>query len=298
MRTIILFLFHLFLSAYIHAQTPADIKKLDSALTVLNKTNRFNGTVLYAEKGRIIYKKAFGVIDYRTNQPLTTASAFNLASVTKQFICMCIMILKERGQLQFDDNCKKYIPELPYNNITIRNLMTHTSGIPEYFDVFQRYKTPLDTLTNEKLITLFATYKPALDFATGTKWNYCNTNYALLVSIIERITKVPFAVFFKKNITVPLALKDTYVYDVLMSSIPFNHVYGFEETGEKRKLNDLTPFDGVVGDGNIYSSVEDLYKWEQSLTTERLVKKETLAQAFEPVKLKDGTTYPYGFGWG
>ena len=298
MRKIIASLFILFSSTFLIAQQNAEIKRLDAALTVLNKTNRFNGTVLYAEKGKVIYKKAFGVTDYRTNQPLTTTSSFNLASVTKQFMCMCIMILKERGKLQFDDDCKKYISELPYDNITIRNLMTHTSGIPEYFDIFQRYKMPLDTLTNEKLITLYSTYKPALDFATGTKWNYCNTNYALLVSIIERISKEPIDAFVKKNITIPLGLKDTYVYHVLMPAIPSNHVYGFEDTGEKRKLNDLTPFDGVVGDGNIYSSVEDLYKWEQSLYTEKLVKAATFAQALEPVKLKDGTTYPYGFGWG
>ena len=297
MRTIILFLLNVFLLACTQAQTPADIKKLDAVLTALNKTNSFNGIVLYAEKGKVVYKKAFGVTDYRTNQPLQTTSAFNLASITKQFICMCIMMLQERGQLLLDDDCKKYIPELPYESITIRNLMTHTSGIPEYFDIFQHYKTPLDTLTNEKLITLFATYTPPLDFATGTKWNYCNTNYALLVSIIERISKERIAVFIKKNITAPLGLKDTYVYDVLMPSIPTNHVYGFEETGEKRKLNDLTPFDGVVGDGNIYSSVEDLYKWEQSLATEKLVKKTTFAEAIQPVKLKDGSTYPYGFGW-
>lgn len=297
MPTIRFFLFFVISALGVQAQKQAEIKKLDSILSVLYKTNRFNGTVLYGEKGKVLYKKAFGVTDYRTNQPLATTSAFNLASVTKQFIGMCILILKERGRLQLDDDCKKYISELPYDNISIRNLMTHTSGITEYFDVFQRYKTPLDTLTNEKLISLFATYKPALDFATGTKWEYSNTNYALLVSIIERISKEPIAVFLQKNITTPLGLKNTYAYDVLMPAIPSNHVYGFKETGEKRKLNDLTPFDGVVGDGNIYSSVEDLYKWEQSLTTEKLVKRETLAQAFKPVKLKDGTTYPYGFGW-
>jgi N-acyl-D-amino-acid deacylase len=296
MQKQLLFLLALAMAATLQAQRP-DIKKLDSTLTLLNKTNRFNGTVLYAEKGKVLYKKAFGVTDFKTNHPLTTSSAFNLASVTKQFITMCIMILNERGKLQFDDDCKKYIPELPYDNISIRNLMTHTSGIAEYFDVFQRYKTPLDTLTNEKLISLYATYKPALDFATGTKWNYCNTNYALLVTIIERISKEPIDVFVKKNITTPLGLKDTYVYHVLMPAIPANHVIGFEETGERRKLNDLTVFDGVVGDGNMYSSVEDLYKWEQSLTTEKLIKKATFAQALQPVKLKDGTTYPYGFGW-
>ena len=296
MQKQLLFLLMIVLSASLQAQQQ-NIKALDSTLTELNKTNRFNGTVLYAEKGKVLYKKAFGVADYRTNKPLNTTSAFNLASVTKQFMTMCIMILKERGQLQFDDDCKKYIPELPYDSITIRNLMTHTSGIPEYFDVFQLYKTPLDTLTNEKLIALYAAHKPALDFATGTKWSYCNTNYALLVSIIERISKEPIDVFVKKNITAPLGLKDTYVYQVLMPTVPTNHVYGFEETGEKKKLNDLTVFDGVVGDGNIYSSVEDLYKWEQSLATEKLIKKATFAQALQPVKLKDGTTYPYGFGW-
>jgi N-acyl-D-amino-acid deacylase len=193
-------------STVLSAQTIADIKQLDAALTRLHETNRFNGTVLYAENGKVVYKKAFGVTDCRTNQPLTTSSSFNLASVTKQFICMSIMLLKEKGLLQFDDNCRKYIPELPYDSITIRNLMTHTSGIPEYFDLFQQYKTPLDTLTNEKLITLYSAYKPALDFATGTKWNYCNTNYVLLVSIIERISKEPIDVFIRKNITHPLCI--------------------------------------------------------------------------------------------
>ncbi len=281
-----------------NAQQASTIQQLDSVLNGLYQSHRFNGTVLYAEKGKVLYKKAFGVTDIRTNQPLTTTSSFNLASVTKQFICMGIMILKEKGQLNYDDDCKKYIPELPYNGISIRNLMTHTSGIPEYFDLFQLYKKPLDTLTNEGMIKLFAEQKPALDFETGSKWNYCNTNYVLLVSVIERISKMPIDQFVKKYITTPLKLNDTYVYHVLMPTIPTNHVYGFKDLGDTKKLQDLTSFDGVVGDGNIYSSVEDLYKWEQSLYTEKLVKQSTLKEAFEPVKLKDGSTYPYGFGWG
>lgn len=287
-----------FFAKPVHAQPGADIKKLDSAFTLLYNTSRFNGTLLYAEKGMILYEKAFGIADHRTNEPLTAHSSFNLASVTKQFVCMCIMMLKEKGLLQYDDDCKKYIPELPYDGISIRNLMTHTSGIPEYFDLFQLYKSPLDTLSNEKMIQLFAVHKPVLDFPTGTHWNYCNTNYLLLASIIERVSQQTMDVFVKNNITVPLKMSDTYIYHVLMPSIPANHVYGFEETGEKKVLDDLTPFDGVVGDGNLYSSVEDLYKWEQSLYTEKLVKKATLAEAFKPVQLKDGTAYPYGFGWG
>lgn len=280
------------------AQSFINSKQFDTVLTQLNTSNRFNGTILYAENGKVIYKKAFGVADFRTGKPLTTASSFNLASVSKQFIGMCMMLLSEKGQLAIDDDVQKYIPELPYKGITIRNLLTHTSGIPEYFDLYTQYRQPLDTLSNEKLIQLFATYKPAPDFETGTKWSYCNTNYVLLSAMIERVSGQPLSEFINKQIVQPLGLKDTYVYHVLMPSVPANHVYGFSETNGKRNLNDLINVDGVTGDGNIYSSVEDLFKWEQSLYTEKLVKKATLNQAFEPVKLKDGTTYPYGFGWG
>lgn len=287
----------LFLSVCLSAQITPGVKKLDSVLTILHQTNRYNGTILYAEKGKVVYKKALGITGSRTNQPLQTSSSFNLASVSKQFVCMAILQLSEKGLLNIDDDCRKFIPELPYDSITVRNLMTHTSGIPEYFDLFRQYKGPLDTLTNDKMLELFSFRKPALDFPTGTRWNYCNTNYVLLVSIIERVSGQPFAAYFKKNIAVPLGLKDTYVYHIKMPAVPVNHVYGFTETGEMKKTDDLTTFDAVVGDGNIYSSVEDLLKWDQSLYTEKLVKKTTLEQAFRPVTLKNGTTFPYGFGW-
>lgn len=278
------------------AQKP-DIGALDSALKKLHATNRFNGAVLYAENGVVVYKKAYGIEDFRTGRPLSVNSSFNLASVTKQFVCMAILLLKDKGLLDIDDSIRKYIPELPYKGITIRHLMTHTSGIPEYFNWFQRYRTPLDTLTNAKLINLFATQKPMLDFVPGTQWQYVNTNYALLVSIIERVSGQSFPVFFRERIAVPLQLKSTYVYHALMRTVPPNQVVGFKETGEGRKLQDLTVFDGVTGDGNIYSSVEDLFLWEQSLYTEKLVKKKTLSEAFQPVKLYNGNTHPYGFGW-
>jgi len=130
MRSIVLLLLCTMVAVISFAQT-ATVKQLDAAFTQLYKTNRFNGTVLYAEKGKVLYRKAFGVADYRTKQPLTTQSSFNLASVTKQFMCMSILMLQEKGQLQIDDDVKKYIPELPYDNINIRNLMTPHSGIPE-----------------------------------------------------------------------------------------------------------------------------------------------------------------------
>ena len=195
----------------LNAQTNNTVLQIDSVLTVLNAQHQFNGTVLYAEKGKVLYKKAFGTTDFRTRTSLQTNSAFNLASMSKQFMTMCIMILQEEHKLAFDDDVQKYIPELPYKDITIRNLMTHTSGIPEYFDYFMNNRTPLDTLTNEKLIKLYAALKPPLDFATGTQWNYSNTNYVFLSSIIQRITKMSIEQFIHDKIVVPLKLAG-YIY--------------------------------------------------------------------------------------
>lgn len=278
------------------AQKNNTVRLLDSVLNVLHQTHQFNGTVLYAEKGKVLYKNSFGIADIRSGAPLQTNSAFNLASDTKQFICMCIMMLKEKSKLSYDDDVQKFIPELPYKGITIRNLMTHTSGLPEYEDLFINTRGPLDTLTNDGMIKMFAEIKPPLNFPTGTKWEYCNTGYLLLSSIIERVSKISIEEFISDNIVVPLGLKETYMYNVYLPS-PKNRVYGFEEVNGKQKLNDLFFLDGVTGDGNMYSSVEDLFKWEQSLYTEKLVKKAIYSEALKPVKLNNDSTYPYGFGW-
>ena len=296
MKTALLFVGVVFFTS-LCAQQNTTATQLDEVLTLLYKTDRFNGTVLYAEKGKVMYKKAFGITDSRTGGKLTTKSSFNLASVTKQFICTGILMLHEKALLNIDDDVKKYIPELPYDHISIRNLMTHTSGIAEYFDLFQHYRGTLDTLTNEMMIQQFAQYKPALEFKTGTTWSYCNTNYVLLASIIERVSGNSIKDFIAEAIVKPLGLEDTYVYTDLMRTIPENHVYGFTEVNGAKKLNDLTNLDGVVGDGNIYSSAEDLYKWEQSFYSERLLKKTTIQQMFTPVKLSGDSTFGYGFGW-
>ena len=126
----------LFISNVLFAQNNTTTHQIDSALSVLHGQHQFNGTVLYAEQGKVLYKKAFGIADFRTSAALQTTSAFNLASVSKQFISMCIMILKEKEDLSYDDDIQKLIPEFPYQNITIRNLITHTSGLPEYSDLF------------------------------------------------------------------------------------------------------------------------------------------------------------------
>jgi len=293
-----IFFLLLFIPYLIFSQQTDKIDRIDSVLTYLNQRQLFNGTVLIGEKGKVLYKKAFGIANPQTLVPLTTASSFNLASVSKQFYTMMIMKLKEQGKLNYDDLVQKYLPIFPYNNITIRHLMNQTSGLPEYFDIAQGDMTLLDTLTNQSMLELLAAKKPATVFQPGERWEYCNTNYTTLASVLENISGITADKFFQKHITGPLKMKNSYVYNLMMKSYPPSRVFGFRYEGGKPVLNDLIQFDGIIGDGNIYSSVEDLFKWDQALYTEKLVKKSTFAEAISPGKLNNGEETNYGFGWG
>ncbi len=150
---------------------PVQIKTLDSTLTVLHRQAMFNGAVLLADHGKVLYKKAFGKADIATSMPLQTTSAFNLASVSKQFIAMMVMMLEEKGKLGYDDPVKQYLPDFPYETVTIRHLLTHTSGLPEYFDLVLAHRNTLDTLTNTKLLQLLAEFKPKPNFNPANAGN-------------------------------------------------------------------------------------------------------------------------------
>jgi N-acyl-D-amino-acid deacylase len=296
MRNILFLL--LFIPFVSFCQHTDKISQIDSALTYLNQRQLFNGTVLIGEKGKVLYKKAFGIANPQTSTALTTASSFNLASVSKQFYAMMIMMLKEQGKLNYDDPVQKYLPIFPYNNITIRHLMNQTSGLPEYFNMAQGNMNLLDTLTNQSMLELLALKKPALVFQPGERWEYCNTNYTTLGSVLEKLSGTTAAKFFQQYITEPLKMKNTYVYNLKMKTYPPSRVFGFRYEGGKPVLNDLNQFDGIIGDGNIYSSVDDLYKWDQALYTEKLIKKSTFSEAISPGKLNSGEETKYGFGWG
>ncbi len=279
------------------AQTPRKVGRIDSVLTYLHEQQLFNGTILIGEKGKVIYKKAFGLKNETTGEKLATTSAFNLASVSKQFYAVMIMMLKEKGKLQYDDPVNKYLPVFPYAGITIRHLLNQTSGLPEYFDIAGGQMNYMDTLTNQSMLEILAMKKPSLLFEPGEKWQYCNTNYTTLGSVLEKVSGTSADKFFQQYITGPLKMSDTYVYQIRMKSSPASRVFGFKDEGGRHTPNDLIRYDGIVGDGNIYSSVEDLYKWDQALYTEKLVTRATFLEAITPGKLNNGESTKYGFGW-
>ncbi|GAB3699566.1 hypothetical protein GCM10027592_25750 [Spirosoma flavus] len=301
-RLYVLLIFLIFIWFQGHSQSATSslaprLKTLDSTLTVLHNRGMFNGVVLVAEQGKVRFQKALGTANIDTKEPLTTQSAFNLASVSKQFIAMMIMQLQEQGKLKYDEPVQTYLPDFPYTAISVRDLLNHTSGLPEYFDLAQKYLGPLDTLSNDGLVQLLHQHKPAPVFQPGDKWEYSNTGYVVLGAIIAKVSGTPVETFFDQHIVRPLKLKNTYIYYHKSKTIPHNRVYGFRRENGRNVADDLIRLDGVVGDGNVYSSAEDLLIWEQALSNGKLVKEFTLREAFMPAKLNDGTTYPYGFGW-
>jgi CubicO group peptidase (beta-lactamase class C family) len=294
---------------------PKEIQQAESSTAIFDSvfqshadTAKFNGNVLISKNGKVIYQKSFGYANYDTKEMLNDSSLFELASVSKEFTAMGIMILKEQGKLSYDDDVRKYIPEIPYEGMTIRHFLTHTSGIPAYED--EKFFEGWDTkkiVHNDDVVKQLAKVKPPALFKPGEKWEYSNMAYALLATIIERVSGKTYGGFLKENIFTPLSMNRTRVYNTRRSGevIP-NYAYGFvySDSLKKFSLPDslkeyyyVITLDGIYGDGVVNSTTGDLFKWDQALYTEKLVKKATLDEAFTPVKLNSDSTYQYGFGW-
>lgn len=278
-------------------QSSQSYQPIDSILTYLHDRHLFSGVALVAEEGQIVYQKALGWANAESGKPLNIQSAFNLASISKQFYAMMVMILQEQGKLKYDDPIQKHLADFPYPTITVRQIMNQVSGLPEYFDMAARDMNLADTLTNAHLLRLLNENQPPLVFEPGEKWQYSNTNYTTLASLIEAVAGEAVDQFFKTHITEPLGLQNTYVYNLTLGDAPDSRVFGFQYAGGKIVRNDLVRFDGIIGDGNIYASAEDLLKWDQALYTEKLVKASTFQEAITPAKLNNGEATRYGFGW-
>lgn len=289
------------------AQDQDRVQKIDSLLTAAYSNKGINGNFLVAEKGNVIYKKSFGVANETTQEKLTENSVFELASVSKQFTAMAIAILKEKGKLNYDDKISKFIPELShYQNITIRNLIHHTGGLPDYMELMYHNFDKTKIATNRDIITLFAQQKPAVLFEPNTKYEYSNTGYALLATIIEKASGMPFKDYLSKAIFNPLKMNNTFVYNRRFAPKKIeNYAYGYlyDDSGKLILPDDLEDtkivvwLDGIVGDGTVNSTVNDLLKWDRALYTTKLLSKSGMDELFQAATLNDGTKTQYGFGW-
>ena len=279
--------------------------KVDSIISNLASNNKFSGVVLIAEDGKVKYNKAVGYIDYANQKALNKNSIFELASVSKQFTSMTIMMVKEKGLLNFDDLVEKYI-NIPYKGITIRQLLTHTSGLPDYQAIMDAYWDKSKVASNDDIINYLNKYAPSKLFEPGEKYLYSNTGYVLLASIVEKVSGRDFIEFCNTEIFNKLKMNHTAIRSLAekaaIKNFALGHVYVLERNAYIRA--DSFPSSNYTiwlgnrkGPGRISSTVADLLKWDQALYSNTLINQTTLADAFTPMHLNNGAISNYGFGW-
>jgi CubicO group peptidase (beta-lactamase class C family) len=202
------FLF-LFLPFFVSAQNAGNL--FETYMQGQVKLYGFSGNVLLAKNGKIIYRKSFGYADETAGKKLDDNSVFDCGSITKQFTAMAILILKDKGKISFEDTLGKFFPELPYPAITVHQLLTHTSGMPDGFGLIDKYFDHSKIAYNDDLIRLLAREKPPLLFKPGENLMYSGTGYNLLASIIEKVSRQSYNEFIKEQIFKPLGMNQSKV---------------------------------------------------------------------------------------
>ncbi|MFY9309809.1 MAG: serine hydrolase domain-containing protein [Bacteroidia bacterium] len=281
------------------AKNKTKIKLLDEVFKNRVYSDGFNGCVLVAQKGRVMYKNAFGFSNLKTQDSLKINSAFQLASTSKTLTAGAILLLKDQGKLQLGDNVKKYIPSFPYDKITIEMLLTHRSGLSNYIYFSEPYCDANNcyngkTFDNNAVLEIMQSTQPALYAGPNKKFEYCNTNYALLASIVEKVSGMGFHHFMEQNVFIPLGMSNTWVCGTKNDSSCTLKTQGHNGSGIPEKD---TYADYVVGDKGIYSTVEDMFKWSQALYSGSFLKKETIEQAYTGYSKEHPGKRNYGYGW-
>lgn len=277
--------------------TPAKYRdvayRLDTLFAKLVKYNGFNGAVIVAKDADVIYQKCFGYADKKNNVPLTDTTSFQLASVSKVITATAVMLLIEKGLIKLDDTFASYFPEFPYEKITIKQLLSHRSGLPNYLYFLNEIVTSKNrVLTNKEVLELMIAKKPGLYLQPNKAFNYCNTNYALLALLVEKVSKKSFSNFLREEIFLPLGMKHSGTIlsmDVFEKSIskPYDNRW---------KMIEPEAADYVVGDKSIYSTPYDMFLFSEALYQGKLLNPETQALAYTALS-REKKMSNYGLGW-
>lgn len=292
--------------------------RVDSLLSNSTEQHSFNGTVLIAQYGNIIFNKSYGFADYKAKTQFSKKTTFQIASISKQFTAFGIMLLQAAGKLKYNDKVQQYLTDFPYDNVTIRQLLHHTAGLPEFWEGI-RPKLDLSIANGNKELFLFLKQeKLPLEYVPGSKWAYSDIGYDLLAMIIENISGLSYEKFMKENVFRPAGMNETNalmvtdIQKIKNKSIAYGHTWLADSN--RYEYTHLLPGKEFVfylgnfyGDGSVITTAEDLLKWDKILYSEKLLSREDLQIAFQPAKnLSDSviilnTANPfiptYGFGW-
>lgn len=301
------------------AETPPADEKLTAAIDALVEEEGISDeepgvAVLIHQPGRLLIQRGYGLANCRTEAPITPQTTFELASVSKTFTATAVLMLHDRGKLSIDDDIRKYLPELPVYDarhpIRIRNLLGHTSGLPDYMD-FEDVPARHETYNvNADYLGLFARDRKSfpLEFPTGEKYGYNNSNYMLLASLIERVEKRPYRRFLREEIFLPLGMTHSFLLDGPDAAPPVSHgsdhAVGYRWHSKKQIWRadwgvppDRHPKMLTVGDGSIWTNLEDMLQWDLAVRCGKLLKPATWKLALTPSQTRDGETNAYGLGW-
>jgi CubicO group peptidase (beta-lactamase class C family) len=305
-----------------HPQEPVKSVE-DSVFSGLVKPNEPGLAVLIRYGGRNGYQRTEGVTDLRTKTKITPRTNFRLASFTKQFTAMAIMLLVHDGKLRYDESLAEIFPDFPAygQSITIRNLLNHTSSLPDYEDLMDAVEkmkgtiwTPEHQIQDDEVLALLKQEKSG-KFPPGTSWSYSNSGYVVLGLIVAKASGKPYREFLHDRIFAPLKMNHTVVYQKGKNEVA-NRALGHSKGKENDALKetDQSPTSATLGDGGVYSNLEDLAKWDDALRNHTLLSEKEMQPALTPVKLNDGSEphwpkepnddnlHPgkpvsYGFGW-
>jgi CubicO group peptidase (beta-lactamase class C family) len=250
--------------------------------------------VLVIDKGEVVFRETYGLADVENNTPVTPQTNFRLASVTKQFTATAVMLLVDKGRVSLDDTLDQYFPGFPGygRRITVRHLLNHTSGLPDYEDLVPE-GTTLQVHDRDALKLMLDTDAPL--FEPGSKYQYSNTGYALLALIVEQAGGQPFHDFVKDRIFKPCRMERSVVFVRGLNEVP-DRAFGHKLQDGAWVRSDQSVTSAVLGDGGVYSSIDDLARWVRALHAERLLTAKSYKAMYTPPKI-DGDATIYGFGW-
>ena len=292
------FLRNLFALEYEHYDIGNIQIQIDAALEYAHRASGFNGTVLVARNESLVYSGSVGYANFKEKELLGTHSAYQLASVSKQFTAAAVMQLVERNEISLDDTVTRYLPELSYDQITVRQLMNHTSGLAIYFWLAEHKWQGDHAPDNEEMVALLAEYDLPQFFRSGGRFDSSNSGYILLATIVERVSGQSFEDYMSEHIFKPLGMDDSFVYSFDHDTVKANQLAGFRRYGRTRKFEiPGTVNDGTVGDKNVYASANDLYKWITGLNNGLVVSPESLEQMYTRGQTRYGRAVPYGYGF-
>ncbi len=279
------------------------IPEINNLLTELNYEKSFNGNILIAEKGKVLYEKSFGLADIENNEPLNANSIFNIASISKTITAVAILQLEEKELLNLNDDIKNYFPDFPYDNVTIKNLLTHTSGLYRIQSKLIRKQIDQKGLTNNEVLEVYKRVFPKAYFPSGTNYTYANTNYILLALIVEEVSGKPYEIYIDENIFQKAGMNHTFLKEKRIPSELKNEAVTYYRKPKwlSKKMIDvktidndmaeIKTFENNYGESAIYTTARDLLNYHKALQNGTLLNSKSLVKMYTPYKLSNGKEY-------